>query len=52
MKLPWGIIGMIVSVIGVGVEFMEDRENENEHTQELEELKRRVDVLEQKDQED
>lgn len=51
MKLPfsWGILSMIVSAIGVGVEYMSGKEEEEAREHELDDIKKRLNNLENQD---
>ena len=45
----WSIIGLVVSAIGVFVDFMGDKEEKAEKEKELNDLRERVALLEQRE---
>lgn len=48
MKIKWGLLGMLVSGIGLLCDYMSNKEEEEERNNEIESLKKRAKELESK----
>lgn len=45
----WSLVGLVVSAIGVFVDFMSDKEEKAEQEKEMNDLRERIALLEQKE---